>query len=131
MQILTDDEKAARLLFYRQQAEAQWGERDSALRSFSRPFFVLNRIGLYIAVALAPIISFAIVLLGIADHHYAGALSVAIAAPVSIPVLRLIRRGDVYPAKQSDWKPQLLSCLAFLLWWALWLGVCVISVAFT
>jgi hypothetical protein len=126
---MTEDEKAARLLFYRQQAQTQWDKRELALRSVSRPFFIVNRIGLYISAAVAAVIALATALLGVADLHYLGALAFVIAVPISIALLRLIRKGDAYPAKQSDWKRQLLAVLAYLLWWALWVGVCVIAIA--
>lgn len=126
---MTEDEKAQRLLFYKRQARAQWEGRDAALRSFSKPFFILNRIGLYVSVVLAPIIALAIVLLGVADHHYLGVFAFILVAALAIPILRLIRRGDVQPTKQSDWKPQMLALLGYVLWWLLWVGVCVGSIA--
>jgi len=126
---MTEDEKAERLLFYKRQAQAQWNGRNAALRSFSKPFFILNRIGLYISVAVAPIIALTIVLFGVADHHYLGGFAFILVTALAIPVLRLIRRGDVQPVQQSDWKPQMLSLLGYVLWWMLWIGVCVGSIA--
>ena len=126
---MTEDKKAQRLLFYKRQAQVEWDGRKAALRSFSRPFFILNRIGLYVSVAVEPVIALAIVLLGVADHRYLGAFALVLVTALAIPIMRLIKRGDVQPAKQSDWKPQMLSLLGYLIWWVLWVAVCVVSVA--
>lgn len=47
---------------------------------------------------------------------------------VSVPLLGFVRRGDRAPAKQSDWKPELQSLFAFLLWLALYFAVGAISI---
>lgn len=39
---MTDEEKAARLLFYKRQAQAQWDDREAALWVFSKPFHLIN-----------------------------------------------------------------------------------------
>lgn len=124
---MTDEEKAIRLQFYKQQARARWDERDLPLRSFSKPFIFFNRIQLYTGLALAVFLALASVSIGVADHHYIGALAFVAVVASSPELLRFIKRAD--PASQGNRKAKLQGLLALLLWWALYLGVCAISIA--
>lgn len=124
---MNDDEKAERLLLYKQQAQARWDARSTRLRTLMLPFVWLNRIGIYACYALAPLVAIGFTLLAVSAHHYYGVPVLAAVALAARPILRMIRRGDIYPAARSDAKAMMLSALALFTWWVLCIGACAAS----
>jgi hypothetical protein len=125
---MSDEEKAARLAFYKEAAQAQWDDRDRALMDASRPLWRWERIQIYVAVGLLAIIAVSVAILGATSGDYWGLVAVLAGLPLSFPILRLVRRGDVQPVARSDWKRSLLSLLGVLLWLVLIAAVCAVTI---
>ena len=124
---MTEEERVARLEFYKEEAKAQWEALQRAQKTPSKFLVIAARMGHRIAVAIAAAFTLVFVIAEAFDHRFWGVLAILGAVPIAVLLLRMMEAG-AYDETETFWKNYALRQFAVVLLWVLFTAVTAIAV---